>query len=118
MAEPARRDFYAILGVPETAGREELTRAYRFLAKAFHPDRFTDPAQQARAEAHFKLVSEAYRALSDPTRRRAYDRDRHSARPVGDSPQPLAWTDRLVEEFVKAMVDRFLPRPPRPRWKR
>ncbi len=66
-------DLYAILGVPPTADPAEIKRAYHFLAKAFHPDRFSDPVLKARAEDQFKALQEAYEVLSDAERRRAYD---------------------------------------------
>ncbi|GIH23867.1 chaperone protein DnaJ 2 [Acrocarpospora phusangensis] len=62
-------DFYEILGVSRDASQEEIQRAYRKLARSYHPDVNKDPA----AEDRFKQVSEAYQVLSDPERRRAYD---------------------------------------------
>lgn len=58
-------DLYAILGVPPTADPAAIKRAYHFLAKAFHPDRFSDPVLKARAVDQFKAVQEAYEVLSD-----------------------------------------------------
>ncbi len=55
------RDFYQILGVPRNASQDEIQRAYRRLARTYHPDVKTDPA----AEERFKDVSEAYDVLSD-----------------------------------------------------
>lgn len=66
------RDLYAALGVPLTATQEEIKRAYRNLARRFHPDSGTDEASAAR----FQEVQEAYQILSDPVQRRAYDRHR------------------------------------------
>ncbi len=63
--------FRTLLGFSPTANAEEIKRAYRFLAKAFHPDRLTEPAQEARAEVQFKVIHETYEVLSDPQRRRA-----------------------------------------------
>jgi len=66
----AKRDYYDILGVSRKASAEEIQRAYRKLAKQYHPDRNkSDP----RAADKFKEVQEAYDALSDPQRRRTYD---------------------------------------------
>jgi curved DNA-binding protein len=70
------RDFYEVLGVPRTAGAEEIQRAYRQLARRNHPDVNRDPG----AEERFKRIAEAYDVLSDPDRRRRYDQDRAGAR--------------------------------------
>lgn len=62
-------DFYEALGVPRTASQEEIQRAYRKLARAYHPDVNKDPS----AEDRFKKISEAYAVLSDPETRKRYD---------------------------------------------
>src|SRR5690606_22863817 len=67
------KDYYAVLGVPKTATAEEIKRAYRKLARRYHPD-----ANQGNkeTEAKFKEVSEAYDVLSDAKRRKEYDEAR------------------------------------------
>lgn len=62
-------DYYAILGVPRTASTEEIRRAYRRLARTYHPDVNKSPDAQAR----FTEIQEAYDVLSDETKRRIYD---------------------------------------------
>jgi molecular chaperone DnaJ len=66
----ARRDYYQILGVPRTATQEDIKRAFRQLAREYHPDVNQDP----RADERFKEINEAYQVLSDPARRAQYDR--------------------------------------------
>jgi curved DNA-binding protein len=66
---PPDTDFYQILGVGRDASQDEIQRAYRKLARQYHPDINTDPA----AEERFKDVSEAYDVLSDPQTRQRYD---------------------------------------------
>jgi curved DNA-binding protein len=66
----AGRDFYTILGVPRDADADAIQRAYRSLARRYHPDVNSDPD----AEERFKDVSEAYQVLSDPKTRKRYDR--------------------------------------------
>lgn len=75
MAE-SKRDYYEVLGVSKTADEAELKKAYRVLAKKYHPD--TNPGDQ-EAEAKFKEASEAYAVLSDDEKRRKYDQFGHAA---------------------------------------
>jgi molecular chaperone DnaJ len=71
-----KRDYYEVLGVSKTASDDELKKAYRQLAKKYHPD--TNPGDTT-AEAKFKEASEAYAVLSDADKRRQYDQFGHNA---------------------------------------
>ena len=75
MAEQ-KRDYYEVLGVDKGADEETLKKAYRKLAKKYHPD--ANPGDKT-AEAKFKEASEAYAVLSDPDKRRQYDQFGHAA---------------------------------------
>lgn len=80
-------DFYEALGVARTATQEEIQRAYRKLARAYHPDINKDPA----AEDRFKAVSEAYDVLSDPATRERYDTFGPRFRQVPDDMDAQTW---------------------------
>ncbi len=76
------KDYYAILGVDRGAGAEDIKKAYRKLARKYHPDVSKEP----NAEEKFKEMAEAYETLKDPEKRAAYDRlGRHAA---GEDFQP------------------------------
>jgi len=74
-----RRDYYEVLGVPETADDEQITRAFRRLARDLHPDVSDSP----EAEERFREVSAAYSALSKPRSRFLYDKFGFRGREAG-----------------------------------
>jgi len=74
MAE--KRDYYEVLGVSKSAGETEIKKAYRQLAKKYHPD--MNPGD-AEAEKNFKEVNEAYDVLSDSDKKAKYDQYGHAA---------------------------------------
>src|ERR1017187_9257955 len=64
------KDYYQSLGVPRDAGEADLKKAFRKLAREFHPDVAKD---KKKAEEKFKEINEAYEVLSDPAKRKKYD---------------------------------------------
>lgn len=71
----AKRDYYEVLGVQKGASDDEIKKAYRKMAKKYHPDLNKDNPE---AEAHFKEVGEAYEVLSDSDKRQRYDAYGHA----------------------------------------
>jgi DnaJ-class molecular chaperone len=69
-------DLYHILGVSSNVAPEKIKEQFRFLAQAFHPDKHVSPAHKARASEMLRKITEAYRVLSDPLQRAAYDKKR------------------------------------------
>ena len=76
MASEQKRDYYEVLGVAKGASEDDIKKAYRVLAKKYHPD--MNPGDAAAAEK-FKEASEAYAVLSDPDKRKQYDQFGHAA---------------------------------------
>ncbi|GGJ09345.1 chaperone protein DnaJ [Alicyclobacillus cellulosilyticus] len=70
----SKRDYYEVLGVARDASQDEIKRAYRRLARQYHPDVNKDDPQAAEK---FKEITEAYEVLSDPEKRRRYDQFGH-----------------------------------------
>lgn len=81
------KDYYAILGVPRDAGADDIKKAFRKLARRYHPD----VSKEADAEAHMKEVNEANAVLSDPEKRAAYDALAQGYRPGQEFRPPPDW---------------------------
>jgi len=92
------QDYYEVLGVPRTASDEDVKRAYRKLALKWHPDR-AKPEQKKTAEEKFKQVAEAYEVLSDPEKRKKYDRFGKDMKEGQDFRPPTGARTMSPEEF-------------------
>ena len=75
-----KRDYYEVLGISKTATQDEIKKAYRQMAKKYHPD--ANPGDK-EAEARFKEAAEAYGILSDPEKKKLYDQYGHAAFEAG-----------------------------------
>src|SRR6202521_5020262 len=85
------KDYYETLGVPRGADAEEVKRAYRKLARKYHPD----VSKERNAESKFKDVQEAYEMLKDPEKRAAYDQLGRHYRPGQQFRPPPDWEHRF-----------------------
>ena len=72
----AKRDLYEVLGISKTSDEKTIKKAYRKLAKKYHPD--MNPGDKT-AEQKFKEATDAYNILSDPEKRKLYDQYGHAA---------------------------------------
>lgn len=81
------KDYYSVLGVEPNAGEAEIKSAYRRLARKYHPD----VSKEAGAEDKFKALNEAYEALRDPAKRKAYDQLRAGGYRPGDEVPPAGF---------------------------
>lgn len=102
----ARRDYYAVLGVPRDAAADDIKKAFRTLAMRYHPDRNPDDVDAAR---RFREAVEAYETLSEAEKRMRYDRLGPLYRPDGKPPSPEdlreAVSDALSGLFSKRRPD-------------
>src|SRR4030095_7023259 len=85
------KDYYKILGVDRAASEDDIKKAYRKLARKYHPD----VSKEANAKEKFQEVSEAYETLRDKEKRAAYDSLGSGFRPGQDFRPPPDWFERF-----------------------
>jgi curved DNA-binding protein len=81
------KDYYPVLGVPRTASEDEIRRAYRKLARKYHPD----VSKESDAQERMREVNEAYEVLGDKEKRQAYDNLAAGVSPGGHFQPPPGW---------------------------
>ena len=104
MAEQ-KRDYYEVLGVDKNADQDTIKKAYRSLAKKYHPD--VNPGDK-EAEAKFKEASEAYGVLSDPEKKAQYDKYGHAAfEPGGSASGGYNYQNMNMDDIFSSFGDIF-----------
>lgn len=107
----AKRDYYEVLGVARTASQDEIKKAFRRLARQYHPDVNKDPG----AEAKIKEINEAYEVLSDTEKRSMYDRFGHNVPSGSPGYDPFGSADpfgTIFEAFFGGGTQRGTQRGP------
>ncbi|WP_066717516.1 molecular chaperone DnaJ [Clostridium sp. Marseille-P299] len=99
-----KRDYYEVLGVPKSASDDDIKKAYRKLAKKYHPD--ANPGDK-EAEAKFKEASEAYAVLSDADKKRQYDQFGHAAFEQGGGAGGFDFSGDMGDIFGDIFGDLF-----------
>jgi molecular chaperone DnaJ len=108
----ANKDYYGILGVRRDASAEDIKRAYRRLAREYHPDVNPDPVAQEK----FKDINAAYEVLSDPQKREIVDLGGDPLAPAGGGPGPGAGGPFVgFQDIMDAFFGTAAARGPRPR---
>lgn len=109
-----KRDYYEVLGIERAASEEEIKKAYRRLARKYHPDFNKD---DPRAEEKFKEINEAYEVLSDPQKREHYDHFGHDSgfgAGAGDGFAGFGGFESIFEDFFGGLGGFGRRRPPGP----
>ena len=99
-----KRDYYEVLGVPKNATPEQIKKAYRRLAREYHPDVNPDKAE---AEEKFKELSEAYEVLADSQKRSAYDQFGHEGVRSSFGSGGFQWSDFSHYSDLEDLFGRF-----------
>ena len=97
------KDYYSTLGVEKSASKDEIKKAFRQLARKYHPD--ANPDNKAEAEEKFKEIGEAYEVLSDDNKRRMYDQTGRVD--FGAGRQDFTWEDFTHQSDINDIFERL-----------
>ena len=103
------KDYYDVLGTSKTATEDDIRKAYRSLARKYHPD--VNPGDKS-AEERFKEINEAYEVLSDPDRRKRYDELGPNWKAGSDFTPPPGWQNAVRDLMGLATVSPRVEVPP------
>lgn len=98
------QNYYEVLGIETGAGIEEIRKAYRSLARTYHPDTATHP----NAKVQFEKISKAYEVLLDPEKRKDYDKKLRSVKMEAEAPPKDEYSLMSDYEFTCDDEERFL----------
>ena len=104
----AKEDFYKVLGVKRAAKPDEIKKAYRRLARKYHPD--VNPGDKA-AEERFKQMSEAFDVLSDPKKRKVYDQVGFYSDQIDPAQAEAYARQHFRYQTIRQLVERTPARP-------
>ncbi|CAG8452086.1 9365_t:CDS:2 [Acaulospora colombiana] len=99
LKQSKKKDYYKILGVPRTANKKDIKRAYRKLAQEWHPDKYRGDLTPEQVDSKMSSINEAYEVLSDDDLRAKYDNGEDPNDPNGGS-QPFFYTDNVFMRFA------------------
>jgi formylglycine-generating enzyme required for sulfatase activity len=99
-------DYYEILEVSLDASQEQIKAQYRFLAQAWHPDKFASAETKVKAEEKLKKINEAYAVLKDAVKREQFDRQRQASREPVDYQAEYEQQKRAQEQAAQEELER------------
>ena len=101
-------DYYQVLGVSDNADKQEISKAYKSLARRYHPDKHLNNELEELAAEKLVQLNEAYAVLSNPQKRAAYDATRRGVQPSYPGPTPSGGQDIDIQQSFKKLLRTLL----------